>query len=279
MVTRTEDGGCSCAAEKQYDAAYRVVQSRTTGVATLTTYNDRGQIASLTEAADTADERTAAYEYVYPQTAAFPGQILQRSIRRRSVAVAGGDKLVTEINDPATGKLLTRREQGFRGDGSALTAETVYSYSASGATQSIDGPRPGALDQIVYDYHPDGSPAAGMLWRVTEPNGAVTTYQQYDGLGNVVRKTDANNRDTTYSYNSRGLLQERTTVDGTTRFEYDARGGTSRRPRTPGATAFRTVTGCRGRVGSPTPAAGSTTGTLTGTGPRRRRTTRTQSWK
>ena len=80
------------------------------------------------------------------------------------------------------------------------------------------------LDQIAYDYHPAGSPAAGMLWKITEPNGAVTTYQQYDGLGNVLRKTDANNRDTTYSYDSRGLLQTRTTVEGTTRYDYDAQG-------------------------------------------------------
>ena len=63
-----------------------------------------------------------------------------------------------------------------------------------------------------------------MLWRITEPNGAVTTFPQYDGLGNVLLKTDANSRDTTYSFGSRGFLQTQTTADGTTRYEYDAQG-------------------------------------------------------
>ena len=63
-----------------------------------------------------------------------------------------------------------------------------------------------------------------MLWKITEPNGAVTTFQQYDGLGNVLRKTNANNRDTTFAYNSRGYLEMLTTADGSTRYEYDARG-------------------------------------------------------
>ena len=64
-----------------------------------------------------------------------------------------------------------------------------------------------------------------MLWKITEPNGTATTVQQYDGLGeNVLRKTDANNRGTTYAYDNRGFLQMLTTADGTTRYEYDAHG-------------------------------------------------------
>ncbi len=229
VVTKVEDGGCSCAAEKRYDSAFRVVQSRDNkGVTSLMTYNDDGKLTSLTEAAGTADERIAGYEYTYPATPVFPGQILRKTTRLQSVASPDDDKLTTEINDPATGKLLIRREQGYRGDGGALTSETVYSYTASGSIQTIDGPRPGALDQIAYDYYPAGGPAAGMLWKITEPNGAVTTFQQYDGLGNVLRKTDANNRDTTYSFDSRGFLQTQTTVDGTTRYEYDAQGNLAR---------------------------------------------------
>ena len=44
VVTKIEDGGCSCAAEKQYDSAFRVVQSKDNrGVASLMTYNGRGR--------------------------------------------------------------------------------------------------------------------------------------------------------------------------------------------------------------------------------------------
>lgn len=225
VVTKIEDGGCSCAAEKTYDSAFHVVQSKDNkGVASLMTYNNQGKMTSLTEAAGTADERIAGYEYAYAATPVFPGQILQKTTRLRSVAAPGEDKLTTEINDPATGKLLIRREQGYRGDASALTSETVYTYSASGSIRIVDGSRPGAQDQVTYDYYPAGGPAAGMLLKITEPNGAVTTFQQYDGLGNVLLKTDVNNRDTAFSFDSRGFLQARTTADGTTRYEYDAQG-------------------------------------------------------
>ena len=246
VVTKIEDGGCSCAAEKIYDSAFHVVQSKDNkGVTSLMTYNGQGDLTSLTEAAGTADERITGYEYAYSATPAFPGQILQKTIRQQSVASPNDDKLTTEINDPATGTLLTRREQGYRGDGSALTSETVYTYTASGAIQTVDGPRPGTLDQITYDYYPAGGPAAGMLWKITEPNGAVTTFQQYDGLGNVLRKTDANDRDTTFTYDGRGFLQTQTTVDGTTGTNTTPR-GTSRRPSIPRGTAFPTATASRG---------------------------------
>ncbi|MHB8835966.1 MAG: InlB B-repeat-containing protein [Candidatus Methylomirabilia bacterium] len=229
VVTKIEDGGCSCAAEKTYDSAFHVVQSRDNkGVTSLMTYDDQGGLTSLTEAAGTADERVTGYVYDYAAAPIFPGQILQKTTRQQSVAAPGNDKLTMEINDPATGKLLVRREQGYRGDGSTLTAETVYSYTASGSVRTVDGPRPGDLDRITYDYYPAGDPAAGMLWKITEPNGAVTTFQQYDGLGNVLLETDANNRDTTFSFDSRGFLQARTTAEGTTRYEYDAQGNVAK---------------------------------------------------
>jgi len=199
VITRIEDGACSCAAEKVYDSAFHVVRSKDDrGVTTLMNYDGHGELISLTGAAGTADERSTAYEYVYAPVPVFPGQILQKTIRQQSVSSVNDDTLTTEINDPATGALLARREQGYRVDGSPLTAETVYTHTASGALQAIDGPRQGTLDQISYDYYPAGAPAAGMLWKITEPNGAVTMFQQYDGLGNVLRKTDANNRDTTF---------------------------------------------------------------------------------
>ena len=122
LVTKIEDGGCSCAAERSYDSAFHVTQSKDNkGVASLMTYNDQGDLTSLTEAAGTADQRIAGYEYAYAATPVFPGQILQKTTRLQSVASPNDDKLTTEINDPATGKLLTRRVQGFRGDGSSLT--------------------------------------------------------------------------------------------------------------------------------------------------------------
>lgn len=225
VVTKVEDGGCSCAAEKRYDTAYRIVQSNDNlGVATLRTYGPSGEVVSLTEAAGTADERVTGFEYSYPASPVFPGQVLQKTTRRKSVASPGNDRVTTEINDPATGKLLTRREQGFLVDGSPAAAETNYAYTAAGAVQAIDGPRPGALDLVTFDYYPAGGPAAGMPWKVTQPTGATTTYQEYDALGNLLRETDANGNDTRYSYDSRGFREVRTTVDGTTRYRHDALG-------------------------------------------------------
>ncbi len=229
VVTKIEDGGCSCAAEKVYDSAFHVVQSRdNNGVTSLMTYNGYGDLTSLTEAAGAAEQRTTKYEYEYSAAPAFPGQILRKITRQPSVVSPNDDRYTTEINDPATGKSLIRREQGYRSDGSDVTSDTAYAYTAAGAIQTIDGPSPGTPDQITYDYHPAGSQAAGMLWKITQPNGAVTVFQQYDGLGNVLSKTDANNRETTFSYDSRGLLQAQTDVNGISRYEYDTLGNVTK---------------------------------------------------
>ena len=225
VVTKVEDAGCSCASEKVYDADFHILKSTDNrGLQTLMTYNSSGDLTSTTEAAGTADQRITTYQYAYPTTPIFPGQHLLKTTFEPSVGLMGMQKVTTETYDPATGKLVSNRVDGYRNDGTPQAMETLYTYTSSGAVQTIDGPRPGSQDLIAYEYYPAGNQAAGMLWKITEPNGAVTTHQEYDGLGNLLRKTDANGRDTTYAYNNRGRLQSQTNVDGTTSYEYDAQG-------------------------------------------------------
>ncbi len=225
VLTKIEDGSCGCAAEKDYDSAFRVVQSKDKrGIATGRTYNSRGDLTSLTEAAGTADQRTTVYDYTYQASPLFPGQLQQKVTRVPSVANPAGEKVSTEFFDAATGRLTTHRENGFAVGGPPFSYETSYAYTSAGALAAVDGPRSGEQDRTIYAYHPAGGPAAGMLWTITEPNGAVTTFQDYDDLGNPLTKTDANGRVTTFSYNTRGLLKTQTTADGATDYQYDAQG-------------------------------------------------------
>ncbi|WP_157265855.1 RHS repeat-associated core domain-containing protein [Thiobacillus thioparus] len=112
------------------------------------------------------------------------------------------------------------------------TWTTTYTYHASVPgvlVQKVeDGPRTDVADITTTDYYaPDetcvGDPMGcrGQVKQVTNALGHITTVNEYDANGHVLKTTDPNGLVTTFTYSPRGWLLSRTVGTETTRFDYD----------------------------------------------------------
>ena len=119
--------------------------------------------------------------------------------------------------------------------GQTRTWNTVYAYhpTVPGVLmQKIDnGPRLDVADMTTTDYYaPDencvGDPLGcrGQVKQITNALGQITTYDQYDANGRVLRTTDPNGLVTTFSYSPRGWLVSRSVGSELTQFDYDGVG-------------------------------------------------------
>ena len=115
--------------------------------ATGRTYTAQGRLETLTKAAGFPEQRTTRYTY-------YPNGLLHEVVRP-SVALPGKDHTTTYVYEPA-GTLqyatLRAREEGYLGDQSPFTYETVTTFDAQGRPTSIDGPRPGTIDVTTHTY-------------------------------------------------------------------------------------------------------------------------------
>lgn len=124
--------------------------------------------------------------------------------------------------------------------GQTRTWTTAYTYHATVPgvlVQKIeDGPRIDVADLTTTDYYaPDescvGDPLGcrGQVKQVTNALGHITTVNEYDTNGRVLRTTDPNGiLVTTFSYSPRGWLLSRTVGTETTSFDYDGVGQLTR---------------------------------------------------
>ncbi|MBN8771113.1 MAG: RHS repeat protein [Thiobacillus sp.] len=131
---------------------------------------------------------------------------------------------------------VTSRSIKDLASGQTRTWSTVYAYhpTVPGVLmQKIDnGPRLDVADITTTDYYaPDencvGDPLGcrGQVKQITNALGHVTTYNEYDANGRVLRTTDPNGiLVTTFSYSLRGWLLSRTVGTETTSFDYDGVG-------------------------------------------------------
>ena len=112
------------------------------------------------------------------------------------------------------------------------TWTTSYTYHATVPgvlVQKIDnGPRTDVADLTTPDYYlPDENclgghyGCRGQVRQVTNALGHVTTYNEYDPHGRVLRTTDPNGLVTTMAYTPRGWLTRRDVGGEITRFDYD----------------------------------------------------------
>lgn len=128
---------------------------------------------------------------------------------------------------------VTRRSIKDTASGQTRTWTTAYTYHASIPgilVQKVeDGPRTDVADLTTTDYYaPDenctGDPLGcrGQVKQITNALGHVTTYNEYDANGRVLRTTDPNGiLVTTFSYSPRGWLLSRTVGSETASFDYD----------------------------------------------------------
>ena len=113
-------------------------------------------------------------------------------------------------------------------DGPARTWS--YTYNSKGRILTIDGPRNDVADVTTYAYYASddssGNYRANDLATITNAQGQVIQFAQYDGAGRVKKIVDANGLESLLDYWPRGWLKSRkvgTATGGyeTTSYDYD----------------------------------------------------------
>jgi len=141
---------------------------------------------------------------------------------------------------------VTSRSIEDLASGQTRTWTTTYTYHATVPgvlVQKIEnGPRTDVSDLITTDYYaPDENclgghyGCRGQVRQVTNALGHVTTYNDYDPHGRVLRTTDPNGLVTTMAYSLRGWLTSRDVGGELTQFDYDYVGQLTRLTRPDGS--------------------------------------------
>lgn len=197
-----------------YDAQ-GFVASRTdeNGHVTLYSYNERGLLEMLTEAAGSAEERTTSTtwhpDFPVPLQVVRPGQTVDYTYD------SAGRRLTRTVTDTQT------QTEPYVTTGNTRT--TTWSYNALGLVATMEGPRTDVADVTHYEYD-----ANGDLLRTTDALGHVTEIISRDAHGHPTRVRDPNGVDTVLTYDGRGRLVSRSIESAqgpaTTGFSYDGTG-------------------------------------------------------
>ncbi|MFZ5764166.1 MAG: RHS repeat-associated core domain-containing protein [Thermodesulfobacteriota bacterium] len=188
------------------------------GRVTTSTYDERGNKISETEAVATAEERTTTFTY-------HPDDNQVTSITRASVARPGAQTVTTFTYD-ANGNLASRTESGYNG-AAMVSATTSYACNDHGQLVAIDGPRTDVADVTTFSYYanvPEEGANRGQLRAVTNALGQRVTFARYNAFGKAEEVNDENGVKTTLIYDERGRLIETSTLGRSTVLRYDAAG-------------------------------------------------------
>ena len=157
------------------------------------TYDNKGNVLTMTEAAGTAIEKTTTYTY----DPTF-SNVLTETVK--SVVDQTKNKVTTysyDANGNNTGVTIT----GLLGDGTPYSYTTTLQYDTKGRLTEIVGPRTDVADVTTFGYDLNGN-----LISATQSLIGTTTYANYDGLGNPGSITDPNGNITTNTYDTLGRI-------------------------------------------------------------------------
>ncbi|HEY3052050.1 MAG TPA: RHS repeat-associated core domain-containing protein, partial [Thermoanaerobaculia bacterium] len=189
-------------------ALYHVYRLRDDGVTTETmatyTYNAKGKVTSVTDAAGSVTD------YTYDTA----GNLSTVTGAANNDA---GTRPVTTYGYDTIGRVLSVTD--------ALTKTTSYTYDALNRVTTVTLPPPavGSTLNFTTTYSYDNYDATTGLTstNVTDPN-AIVTKQSYDQFGRLRKSIDALSNTTAYTY-TKNLLTSITDANGnTTSYEYDA---------------------------------------------------------
>jgi RHS repeat-associated protein len=246
FIQSADGPGCTTTCGGSDDTSYTYndrgqVETMTDGRGTVTayTYDDAGNRLTRTRAQGTNEEITTTYTY-HPIT----NRVLTIS---RPSAVAPDASQRTTMTYDDFGNLETRTEFGYDlfspgyiecndsgtecfGIGPATSGYarfTFYTYDDYGRVLTINVPRDDITTVTTFTYYPNESGQGlnrGFLHTVTNALGHTTTYGDYNGFGQPETITDPNGVVTTLTYNDLGLVVSRTTGGRTTGYGYDDAG-------------------------------------------------------
>jgi RHS repeat-associated protein len=180
-VTRYLDDGSSVTTQTQYHASHgqptKLIDAENR--ATTLAYTTKGQLQSLTD--PLSQQTTLAYNPA--------GDIVEAED-----ALGNLTRLAT---DGAGRTIKTTTPKGY---------DWLQSWNGKSQPTTATDPLQGEMRQ-VYDE-------AGRLVAVWDQNGHPVETYAYDGKGNLISKTDANNQSETYQYDAANRLTQTTTRKG-----------------------------------------------------------------
>ncbi|MGV6805211.1 MAG: hypothetical protein ACWA49_13500, partial [Ruegeria sp.] len=172
------------------------VYERTLRNGSVTTYerDDRGLVLTKTEDANGSSPRVTTYTW----DTAFRLPLTRTNSELEEIFTYDTDGQLTSY---------TQKDvlSGSPTNGQTRTWTYHYGVNLSGLKllTSVDGPSTSATDVTSYTYNPDGT-----LATVTDPNGLVTSYSNYDAFGNATTITEPNGIEWSLTYDARGLITE-----------------------------------------------------------------------
>ncbi|MGN6789489.1 MAG: RHS repeat-associated core domain-containing protein, partial [Rhodanobacteraceae bacterium] len=175
------------------------------GVTHTYSYAANGQLQTETEAYGTTVARTINYTW-------DPNAQLNRLL---SVTIPGESEISYAYN--AQNRLASVTRTNLTGIGTASQSlVTIYTYAlySNGMVYKVmvTQPSPSGSDHTTYDYDTHGN----LLW-MEDGLGYVTTYSNYNALGEVGKIVGPNGDETDYTYDARGRVASKTThPNGTT---------------------------------------------------------------
>ncbi len=215
-LTVTGQASTHCPAtykERTYDShGYPAASSDFNDVITGYTYNSKGQLTETREnAGDPANQRVTTYTWNSDN----------RLIR---TVVAGFSQ--TDITYTTNGRVASRKVttlSSYGGAGRSLTTTYAYTTGSNGLVTKLVVTGPSPTDVTTYTYS-----AAGDLTSVANALSHKVTYASYNALGLPGKVTDVNGAVTTYTYDARGRMAQATQVingaNQTTKVAYNALG-------------------------------------------------------
>jgi YD repeat-containing protein len=164
-------------------------------------YDAHGHLLKKVEAVGSSAERTTTYVWDEANNRLLKETLLGQRETIYAYTANGRLETLTEKNLSARGIANQSRQTTYQ-----------YTYQAGNllATKVVDGPVAGSVDAITYTYG-----TTGLLDRVSNGAGHVTTYTNYNGLGQAGRTTGPNGDVTEYTYDARGrITAEKPIVNG-----------------------------------------------------------------
>ncbi|HEX8012622.1 MAG TPA: DUF6531 domain-containing protein, partial [Casimicrobiaceae bacterium] len=180
----------------------------------LTSYTNRNGIQT-TYSYDTRDPRHLPTQMI--EAVGLPEQRTTNMVWHASLPlrtqITNADNVVNYQYD-ANGRMT---QQSITAN--SVTRTVTYSYNAQGLLSQVDGPRTDVSDVTSYTYD-----SLGNLSTVTNARGQITTYSQYNGLGEPQRIDYPNGTTRTLTYDGVGRVLTDTYAGNTRTYTYDANG-------------------------------------------------------
>ena len=226
-------------------------EERAGGGVTVSTYDDRGRLLTISRGPSATDLRERIENTYDPSTG-------HKTAERRLTFAQGA--WVERYRDSYAYDPEGRLRIVTHADGTTVE----YTYDAAGRITTARDENHASAN-TAYQYDPAGRLTTVSQTLADAPDGTITTGYEYDRLGNLTLVRDPNGNTTRYTYDDFGeMLQQQSPVTGVTTYSYDDGGELVTTSDANGATTTRSFD-VLGRVTAAVSTRGTTSESVTWT--------------